>query len=81
MPSITCREFIEFLIDYVDEKLPEERRRTFDSHLSICPDCVAYLDSYKKTVQIEKLTFSDEEDLPADLPEELVQAILKSKGR
>ena len=79
--TLTCRDFIEFLIDYVDGELPDDRRRIFDEHLAICPDCVAYLDSYTTTVKLEKLAFSEQGSLPADLPDELVEAILKSKRR
>ncbi len=77
---MTCREFIEFLMQYVSEELPESQRARFVDHLAICPSCVAYMHSYLETVRLEKDALSDpEEELPEDVPEDLVRAILAAK--
>lgn len=73
---ITCREFIEFLDDFLSESLPEEQRRQFEKHLTVCPDCAAYMDSYEKTVELMR-TLADCEEPPVDIPEELVRAIAR----
>jgi anti-sigma factor RsiW len=74
---ITCREFIEFLLSYLSNELPPAQHAAFDFHLSDCPDCLSYLQSYQATVLLEQQTFSDPNDLiPADVPEALVQAVL-----
>ena len=78
---ITCRELIEFLDDYVDENLSEERRREFEEHLAVCPDCVAYIDSYEKTVELTKRAYRQQDELPEDVPDELVRAVIKSVKR
>jgi len=80
---MTCREFTEFLHDYLLGKLPAEQRAEFDKHLAECPWCVAYLDSYQKTIHLEHAAFSVPEGAPppADVPEELVQAILRARSR
>src|SRR5438128_4830644 len=44
---MTCRELIEFLIDYLDGTLAPQERERFDAHLAVCPACVRYLDSYR----------------------------------
>lgn len=75
---MTCREFIEFLLDYVQGNLPPEAQARFDEHLTICPDCVNYLASYRTTADLERLA-SAEENLPAGVPEELIQAILAAR--
>jgi anti-sigma factor RsiW len=78
---MNCREFTEFLHEYLSGNLPVEERATFDAHLAECPWCVAYLDSYKKTIQLEQAAFTpaDDEPPPADAPEELIQAILHAR--
>lgn len=78
--KVTCREFIEFLMDYLDGRLPEERRRIFDQHLSLCASCVNYLRSYQETVRMGRavLTQSDEA-VPGSVPEGLVEAILAAR--
>jgi anti-sigma factor RsiW len=80
---MNCREFTEFLHEYLFGNLPAEERAEFDKHLAECPWCVAYLDSYRKTIQLEQTAFSGPEDapLPDDAPEELIQAILRARAR
>jgi anti-sigma factor RsiW len=80
---MNCREFTEFLHEYLFGTLPAEERTEFDKHLAECPWCVAYLDSYKKTIQLERAAFPAPQSAapPADAPEELVQAILRARSR
>jgi anti-sigma factor RsiW len=80
---MNCREFTEFLHEYLFGNLPAEERAEFDKHLAECPWCVAYLDSYEKTIQLEQAAFSASEHAPppADAPDELIQAILRARSR
>jgi anti-sigma factor RsiW len=80
---MNCREFTEFLQEYLFGNLPAEQRAEFDKHLAECPWCVAYLDSYRKTIRLEQAAFSAPEDAspPTEAPEELVQAILAARSR
>ena len=79
---MNCREFTEFLHEYLFGNLPAQERAEFDKHLAECPWCVAYLDSYQKTIQLEQAAFSVPADAPppADAPEELIQAILRARS-
>jgi anti-sigma factor RsiW len=80
---MNCREFTEFLHEYLFGELPPGERAEFEKHLAECPWCVAYLDSYQKTIQLERAAFAAREDEPppADAPEELIQAILRARPR
>jgi anti-sigma factor RsiW len=79
-PDMTCREFIGFLMDYLSGAVSEQERATFDAHLSVCPACRAYLKTYEETVKMGKAAYAaPEEKVPAEVPEELVQAILASR--
>jgi anti-sigma factor RsiW len=73
---VTCRDVIEFLMDYCDGELPDGERALFDAHLADCPDCVAYLKNYEQTVRLEKDAFAEP---PGDMPEGLIQAILAAR--
>ena len=76
---MTCREFVEFLMEYL---LGEADREKFDAHLAVCPACVNYLKTYRQTVKVSKGAFADlDEKLPEDAPEELIQAILASRPK
>ena len=46
----TCRQISELVFDYLNEKLTPATKRDFEQHLSLCPDCVSFLKTYKKTV-------------------------------
>ena len=74
---MTCRECAEFLSDYLDGELAVEIRAVFDRHLSLCPNCVTYLEQFRVTVLAGQAAFGD--DSEADVPEELIQAILASR--
>jgi len=77
---MTCREFIDFLDDYVASDLPGDRRKLFEEHLAICPDCVHYLASYRQTIALGQQSFEDlEDEVPADVPEDLIKAILAAR--
>lgn len=75
---MTCRELIEFLMDYLDGTLPPEQRREFERHLAVCPSCVAYLKSYEQTsrLAVEALTDSAGPAILPPVPEGLVRAVL-----
>lgn len=76
---MTCRDVDEFLADYLDGGLVGPRRQAFDEHLRLCPDCVAYLDAYRKTVALGKAAMRDRPDgRDPEPPPALVEAILRA---
>ena len=76
-PYITCRQLIDFIVDYVDGALDEVSKQDFERHLGVCPSCQAYLESYRTTMSLTKITVTDEP--LEDVPEELVARILARK--
>jgi anti-sigma factor RsiW len=78
---LTCREFADFILAYLDGELPEAQRGAFDDHIRICPPCVDYLDTYKETVRLGCLCRDDGGPPPEDAPEDLVQAILAAREK
>jgi anti-sigma factor RsiW len=82
LTTLTCREFTDFLMAYLDGELEPEVVAAFEAHLAVCEDCVNYLDSYRATVELDRQAFAElDAAVPADVPEELVQAILDARGR
>lgn len=78
---MNCRELIEFLVDYRDGHLPPEQRAEFERHLAICGPCVTYLKTYEQTIRLAKCCCGEDRPVPADVPEELVKAILAARRR
>ena len=79
---MTCREFADFMSDYLSGELSAECRTQFEQHLSVCPNCVSYLALYSQTVKMGKRAYDDEQEaVPTDMPEELVKAIMEARRR
>lgn len=79
---LTCRDIAEFLMQYRDRELPWPRRAIFNLHLAFCRSCRAYMRSYDITVEIARLSMTPESNpAPADVPEELIRAILASRAK
>ena len=79
---MTCRELVEFLMEYLDGLLAEPERMCFEEHLGECPDCVAYLATYREAIRLGKEACTAGNDsIPTDVPEELVRAILAARRR
>jgi hypothetical protein len=80
--TMTCREFADFVLAYVEQTLSADERLRFEHHLTICPDCVRYLQQYHDTIAAARLAAdADDDSLPSDIPDDLVKAILDARRR
>ena len=76
---ITCAQFEDFILSYLENELPPMQRRIFNLHLIVCRDCKRYLADYERAMEcVSVMSDVDKKDL-ADVPEDLVQAILAAK--
>ncbi len=81
-PELTCQQFVEFIRDHMEGSLPADVSASFKAHIALCPPCVDYLDALHKTRDIAKLACTHPDDeLPPDLPEGLVRAVLASRRK
>lgn len=77
---MTCREFVEFLMAYLEGELDGEALEIFERHLCSCAGCVSYMKSYKQTVEMGRCVCKEENGpVPEDAPRELVEAILAAR--
>ena len=65
MPDLTCRDGVEMLMDYLEGTLGSPEREAIEAHVTGCPRCVAFIESYKRTPWI--LRAATAEAMPADL--------------
>jgi anti-sigma factor RsiW len=73
---ISCHQLIEFCCDYIDGELPDDEQLRFRRHLSACPDCVTFFETYKKTPEVSR------QGLPVEIPisvKEAVRTFLQSR--
>ena len=67
--SITCKELVELVTDYLEGKLPDDLRMSFENHLLGCKGCTNYLDQMRDTIRLtgklqqKDLTPHQKEDL------------------
>ena len=47
----TCQQIAALMADYLNDKLRPKIAAEFVKHLSLCPDCVSFVRTYKKTMQ------------------------------
>lgn len=77
---MTCQEFVDFILAYLERDLGEAERTTFEAHVGLCPPCLDYLETYKDTVALGIACCAEPEGpVPDDVPEQLVQAVLSAR--
>ena len=75
-----CREFVEFLMSYLDEELDDTARTVFEAHLNGCRDCHRYMEDYVQAVELGRSVCREPTGpVPDDVPEGFVQAILQAR--
>ena len=52
--DITCKKEVEFIAEYLSKDLDLQQSNTFENHLKICDDCVAFLETYKKIIELTR---------------------------
>jgi hypothetical protein len=66
---INCQQLIEFCLDYVEGALPADEQERFRRHLSLCPDCVTFFETYQKTPEVSR------DALKAQMPESVRESV------
>lgn len=80
---VSCRDMAAFLDDYIDGKLPEHTRQQFEEHLAVCPPCIDYIESYRRTIHMTRQCLCEDQASPPpkDVPEGLISAIIQSQTK
>ena len=76
--DMDCPECMDLLADYVDGSLPRNQAELLEWHLESCGPCVAFVKTYKGTVDAAKRL--RETTLPPELKEKL-RAFLKRSAQ
>ena len=67
--GFACVDGVALLMDYLEGAVSPADREAIDAHVSGCPRCVAFVESYRQTPRILRAATA------ADLPEELAQSL------
>lgn len=76
---ISCNEFEDFILAYLDGELPRDKVFLFELHLKVCRECRDYLAAYQASMHLTKSALdagqrSELEDVPADLVTAVMEA-------
>ena len=78
-PEIGCQECMDLLADYVDGALPREQAELLEWHIEGCAPCVAFVNTYKGTVDAAKRL--RQTTLPPELRDKLIAFLQRSNVR
>jgi RNA polymerase sigma-70 factor (ECF subfamily) len=76
---ITCEQFEDFIMDYLEDALPKGTRRIFEFHIRACRECREYLAAYQRARDIARETVL----VPTlnEVPEDLIEAVTSALGK
>ena len=52
LPEMPCRELVELITDYLEDRLSAIDRARFEAHLAECEACSTYLDQFRQTIRM-----------------------------
>ena len=60
---MTCHDYKDLMMGYLDNELSDEQRRQFEEHLTGCPECAGELENFRKLKAItDEVTLVEPED-------------------
>lgn len=76
---ISCNEFEEFIVAYLDGELSRKKVFLFELHLKVCRECRDYLRAYKSSMNLTKSALAKQQAELEDVPADLVTAVLAAR--
>jgi anti-sigma factor RsiW len=76
---MTCRELTELLLEYIQGELDPDLCEHIHRHLSLCPPCEAYVETYRITIQLTRRLPAA--PMPPELAERLEDALREMKDQ
>jgi anti-sigma factor RsiW len=70
--DLSCKELVELVTDYVEDRLSPSVRTRFEMHLGYCAPCRVYLAQMRETIRLSGRL--SEETLPSGSKEKLLDA-------
>jgi hypothetical protein len=68
---LACRRTARLLCDFVEGQLDERTRARLEQHLSDCPECLRYVSTYKKTIELTRSHGHPAIEMPYELQRKL----------
>ena len=72
LPEMPCRELVEVITDYLEDRLSPVDRARFEAHLAECEACRTYLEQFRQAIRA--LGRLPEESLSPEVRNALIDA-------
>jgi anti-sigma factor RsiW len=79
VPELTCKELVEVVTNYLEERMPAEQRLLFEEHVAFCDWCQTYVEQMRATVRLTGTL--REEDIAPEARDGLLRVFRDWKGR
>lgn len=70
--SPTCREVVEVITDYLEDRMGVDERERFERHIATCDGCEIYLDQMRQSIRATGAL--DDEAIPESQRNNLINA-------
>ena len=78
---LTCKEFDDFMVDYLDGDLTVWQKFMCWLHVKMCRECAHFIQKYQKVIKLGRSAFDTPDDpVPDSVPEELIEAALAHRN-
>jgi anti-sigma factor RsiW len=57
---VTCKQEVDLIARYLSSDLQGRELAAYESHLAVCRDCVAFLKTYKTTIDLTRSFLSSQ---------------------
>ena len=75
MSSLTCKEFLAELNEYLDETVGSDLRQKLEAHANQCRHCFVIVDTTRRTIKVFR--GMEPQPLPTDIEDRLLKALQK----
>ncbi len=74
---LTCKEFDDFMVDYLEGGLPIWKKYMCWLHVKMCRECAYFIQQYRRVIALGQRAFdSPDNAVPDSVPDELVKAAM-----
>ena len=61
---MTCRQYKDLMMGYLDDELDDAQKKTFEEHIESCKDCAAEFEQFKKLKNVtDSVKLAEPEDV------------------
>jgi anti-sigma factor RsiW len=75
---MTCEQIVDLLVEYVEGELLPDASAQVESHVTECPDCEHFVNTYKATISLAETAFT--QAMPAEVKTAMEEQLRKAIG-